>query len=495
MSFIHPLELPEIIERIGRFLPLWSQIVSADTGRFETVFVPKSFLNCTLVSKIWRQTLLPILWADFDAKAMKDVPKEVLIHYSSYFKTFYTQQKEPFLDIGCTRLQDLTLYPTPEIMNEIQQMIQSNLYLKSLKWIGPDSHTLLTSDIFTHLSHLEILSLRQWDISDSVLEKTLAPLAGTIKKLDMSWNRYFEDETQNEDEPGQGDTRDQLFNGSSGNNLDSTLVLPLLESCRVSIFVDDLRSALIVRRCPNLARLDLTIHKCLDMDGLEDQSIVELTDILRDYCPNISSLVVRGSLGLKHKEALIQDYAATNSLTELVIVGTRITQSTINAIAHHASTLETLGILNLNRTKVAVECLFQPIALCPRLKWLSIGAWSCHVPIRSIVDTLKSSNWRCCELEILDIDFLAHEDEAAGDETVTLRSIFRDSSIQGWYYHPDSVEEMDDISMRRPILEEIFESVQGLKNLRLLRWCGAVFTRSCSRATAQFDGMPFILFD
>ncbi|KAF9134661.1 hypothetical protein BGW39_006250 [Mortierella sp. 14UC] len=487
MLLLRPLELPEIVARIGHFLPLWVQELSKETHRLETVLRPKTFHACLLVSKLWRQTLLPIFWTLYDAEGMSHVPNDILKRYSHHFRNFYMQQGQVVSNYGCTLLTNATLNPSTVDMEEMRLLLRTNRGLKSLEWNGPDSSELLAIDEFAQLRQLESLSLSQWDISEGRLGLALAPLAGSLKRLDLGW---FMSVTEDGD-----------------NDLGDCPMLPHVGTLRATALPHGVDPSGIALLCPNLSRIDLTLHRCdIDADSKDGIISKRLADSLRIHCPKLSALALRGSIAQIHKDTLIRNcIAAGRGLTELVVVLSSVDKDTLDFITPHASTLETLGILNVTDEDASKENLFRMPVVCPRLKWFSVAAWSCwEVKGHDVVQALKVSTWRCRELEILDVDIQeldpdSDEETLAGNDSISLDRLFKDGPIQGWYYHSENCALQDDeserFSMSEVVVRALFEAVKGLDRLRLLRWSGAIFTRSSNRASADFDGMPFIYFD
>ncbi|KAF9388204.1 hypothetical protein CPB97_001432 [Podila verticillata] len=59
----HPLLLPEVIHRVGCYVPLWT---ASERIRDRFEFHPKQFLQCLLVCRAWRTVLSPLLWVAYD---------------------------------------------------------------------------------------------------------------------------------------------------------------------------------------------------------------------------------------------------------------------------------------------------------------------------------------------------------------------------------------------------------------------------------------------
>ncbi|KAG0068809.1 hypothetical protein BGZ89_004040 [Linnemannia elongata] len=490
---IHPLDLPEIVERIGHFLPLWTLELSGYENRQKTVFDPKTFHACMLVSKLWYDTLLPILWADYDAEGMARVPQEVLVRNTHHFRTFLLQHTEPCI-AGCTRLVQATLHPGGWCLEIVERLVQSNPGLKSLVY-DSINQCLLDPNIFSHLSQLEDLSLSGWSISEpGILSRALAPLAGSLRTLRLGGfaGIEYDDRAWDGNLSGQGRATEESYD--NGNYGDIPL-LSLVEYLRVTGPPNGFDPVGLVRRCPNLVRLDLTLNE----DNMKNKGhllALRLSDSVSQYCPSLSSFALRGGLAQERKEALIRGCAATNRLSEIVVVLRSVNQDTIDSIALHATTLETLGILNTTDDNVDLDLLFQLAAQCPRLKWFSIAAWSCsETPGRTVIEALKRSSIRRCHgLEILDVDIIepsSGNDAMEGDSDVILLSkLFENGPVDGWYYHSEKSGipgEEDDWEMSAGLVRELFNVVAmlGFEHLRQLRWTGAMFTRSSRRASAD----------
>ncbi|KAG0380967.1 hypothetical protein BGX24_002187 [Mortierella sp. AD032] len=514
MPHVHPLDLPEIIARVGYFLPLWAQVLSEHTCRVETALRPKTFLTCLLVSKLWRQTLLPILWTLYDAEGMSHIPKDTLTLYSPFFRTFHVQQGQIASNYCGTLLTSATLNPGAADLDQMRKILYTNRGLKSLEWNGPTTSEFLAIDDFTQLPLLESLSITQWNISAGRLGQALAPLAGSLKKLDLGWlegvnNRGIWDQDENES------GNDVQAMEDDNNNLGDCPILPLVETFRVSGLPYGVDPTWIVQRCPNLTRLDLTLYRN-DIEGGEEDRIISkrLADSLRNQCPKLKAFALRGSIKQEHKMTLIRNCTAAtadNGLSELVVVLSSVNKDTLDIITRHALTLETLGILNSTHEDPSMAYLFRMPVICPRLKWFSVAAWSCwEVEGQDVLRALKVPTWRCRDLEILDVDIQEPDPDFVSDEdlppagsrsdSIRVNKLFKDGPILGWYYHPENYalqvdDDGDRLSLSEAVVRGLFEAVKGLEKLRLVRWSGMIFTRSSSRTSAEFDGTPFIYFD
>lgn len=76
---VHPLDLPEVLAVVGNFLPLWEQEYDPVHNRYTTCFNLATLRACIMVSKLWHQTLLPILWTIYDYRVITDAPSKELV--------------------------------------------------------------------------------------------------------------------------------------------------------------------------------------------------------------------------------------------------------------------------------------------------------------------------------------------------------------------------------------------------------------------------------
>ncbi|KAF9153056.1 hypothetical protein BG015_004196 [Linnemannia schmuckeri] len=483
MSLVHPLELPEIIEHLGHFLSLWTQEQEQQTGPKKTVFTPKTFLTCLRVSRLWHQTLLPILWATYDAEGMEHVPTDILRRYSSNFRTFCMPRGWIlFTFVDCTKLTRLTLNSNTADIGHSRQMVRSNPGLKSLKWNGPSILPLLPCDEFASLTRLESLTLSLWDVSGGRLGRALRLLAGSIKELEIGWLTGLH-------------VQGTRWITAEGNDTeDDSLIFPCLELVRLPGLCFGPDPAEFVKSCPNLARLELTLERYKD-NYKDDEDIVRITDSLCAHCPKLRSLAVKGTIEQGLKATLIRNCATSNSLSEIIVVVPSIDSHIADSIALHASTLSTLGILNMTNGPVALDQLFQLPARCPRLRQFSVGAWYCCETGPAVLDAIRTAAWRSnSRLEVLDLDIGDIKETSKRADASTLGEMFKDGPIIGWHYHAgDSIASYKtNVRLSRAFVEDMFKSVAGFENLWLLRWCMIVFTRSSRPAEARFASLPFI---
>lgn len=316
---------------------------------------------------------------------------------------------------------------------------------------------------FRGLGKLKRLNLSQWNVSGGRLWDVLGFLAGSLKELRIEWLTGVDD-----------------IDNSSDNNNNVTAMLPLLESYHAPGLPHGPDPAAFVKQCPNLLRLALS----LDTEKVyykDDMDITCLANSLRQFCPNLRALTIRGYLTPNQKATLIRNCIANNrGLSDLVVDVFTMGKNLMDSIAVHAPTLETLGILTSTDGETKMRHFLELSVQCPRLKWFAVRACYNRESARSTLGALKAANWQCPTMEVLDLNPGDPNKEQSEDKGQMLRELFATGPILGWYFHRKASLTISnyDFFWSRTFGRELFESVQGLTNLRMVRWCGAVFTRS-----------------
>ncbi|KAG0199893.1 hypothetical protein BGX33_011325 [Mortierella sp. NVP41] len=170
MPTTNPLELPEVLFRVGYFLLLWVCRTDPFRGNLLTLFDPTTFRSCLLVSKLWYQTLLPILWCAYYSYNMTNIPSSVISKNSPHFRIFSS---------ACDHLgPHMTLA-------EQRRLVMANKDLRDLYWYGPNKIELLEPEDFVRLRSLAVLTILHWDGSGGRVGTILRAVAGTLRELNM----------------------------------------------------------------------------------------------------------------------------------------------------------------------------------------------------------------------------------------------------------------------------------------------------------------------
>ncbi|KAG0195614.1 hypothetical protein BGX28_000980 [Mortierella sp. GBA30] len=142
-SNTNPLDLPEIITRIGWFIPLWIKRPTSS----DLLLQPRDLISCLSVNSAFYAILTPILWTVYNDRAFRhpysvvdgeqgrhSAPNpDVLLKNSIHFRFFETRITDITLRYRCTQLQELTL--TRRIREDLAvELILANPDLRHLNW-------------------------------------------------------------------------------------------------------------------------------------------------------------------------------------------------------------------------------------------------------------------------------------------------------------------------------------------------------------------------
>ncbi|KAG0272645.1 hypothetical protein BGZ95_011571 [Linnemannia exigua] len=280
----HPLDIPEIIARIGEFIPLWQQDAYSHFH-----FRPKALLDATAVSKSFRQALLPVLWYTCDMSPLEsNLPFEVLVRYSYHFRILYQTLPLAPSALPCTRLLDLTISGCDP---ETRQLVRNNTHLRRLHWSGPtayclDDIPLLERDMVEGLTALEDLHLSEWDLGQ---KRALIPLLMSVRctlrtlTLDTVSGGGGDNSTNHSGTPQQlpSSFRDNIFSTDTS--------FPLLRLRELTLHLQYTQSTFLLNLvclCPELEKLAL-VAAC-------DINVGILSENLRKHCPRLHTLKVDG---------------------------------------------------------------------------------------------------------------------------------------------------------------------------------------------------------
>ncbi|KAG9072957.1 hypothetical protein KI688_000738 [Linnemannia hyalina] len=442
----HPLEVPEILTRIGQFLPLWVEQDDSNRGEKIMAFEHRTLLSSMQVSKLWYQTLLPILWFSYDGIKMSAIPQKVITRYSPYFRIFRSSgcHSGPFLS---THLVELTIYiqmMDQRISLEAQRaLIRANPRLRYLVWHGPDRTTELEMEDFVGLKSLQELRLFHWDGGERRLAKVLGAVKETIRTFEVSrikgvlpgdlsgalhrrLNPVYHPEEQEDDyiislnnyNRSNSDsnsaatmTETDLAALVQTEQEEDRLVLPYMEKIKV-IFDRNPDYVELAQCCPNLKRLTVT--------GLGHGETYRLSLCLRDHCQKLRVLVLKDVL-LPQEDAiqLLRSCLSAGGLTKIHMDVIGFEQDCISAILLHASTLEQLTIASTAEDAVDLEGVLRIMVKCEKLRSLRFML-DTSVPDVDVLEAWRAEAWACTGLEKLGLEFnyceFGYEDYSEDDD-------------------------------------------------------------------------------
>ncbi|KAF9963361.1 hypothetical protein BGZ70_007464 [Mortierella alpina] len=247
MDRMNPLDLPEIITNVGRFLPLWKH--SDNLGFYD--FSPAMLLSCTLVNKTWHDALVPVIWYVYNGFVMRSIPKGVIVKNSRHFRIFFYDRSfaGPF---ESRHLKSLVISWWDK---ELLPLVEANAgSLVSLVWKG---------------SHLRNLGLAAVDWTQSIPEDLPSSDVPPPSSPFSSQPTYPYSPRTPFVHAGDHRHQTHAIKGLRDLRLDVSM-------SKEDAFVDLLRS------CPDLENFSLYSENAEDARAL--------LPILRDYCPKLSGI-------------------------------------------------------------------------------------------------------------------------------------------------------------------------------------------------------------
>lgn len=378
------VNLPEIIQRIGWFLPLWGKNVEQGDS---IVLYPKDLVACTRVCHTWRRTLLPLLGRVYDGKEME----RWNIAWPNYLS--------PHCRLARLSTTTLLEHPIPTLLIELEvcttanhaqamQLLYSNPHLQHLSLSIPDMHG---TNIFSHtdmitalesLSCLRSLTLDsfRWcfDRFSHVINRN-----AELTSLTMSHCRGLKDI---EESLFMVNVKELYLDCAWRHNtglLDLIWDSPHLESLMVRLD----------RECP----------------------LIELCEILQERCPKVTVLKCT-RLGREEEAqsgSLIRDQIATlvasiKSMHSLELNVYELSDEICGGFLDiHAGHLERVKVVVHRDSKESVASANRILASCPDLRSFSITR-QCSDPFWydstwsfGVVSALFEKAWVCAGLESL----------------------------------------------------------------------------------------------
>ncbi|KAG0351749.1 hypothetical protein BG005_008762 [Podila minutissima] len=372
----NPLELSEIVSRIGHFIPLFT------TDQYPR-FIPKDLVAATQVSRLWYNALSPLLWSFYSGTLnwSKAGPSDELVVKNSphirYFQSFGVQ---PALaaDLQCRQLTHLSMSGyygshdeiSPEIMSNLIAMNRSRL--KQLCWYG--RYTLTYLDVETligpqPLRRLEMLSLSSWKTKNGELAKVLDSVSGTLQHLILS-----------------------SMHGVCLGDFDN-LTLPHVRDVELS-FGNDPTPGLddVLRAVPNVQRVTLYFGHHWDAKRIAQN--------IRECCLNLQEIVIHSPMEDEDLAEIIASCPPLTSIMSKMHIGLsdKVTQAILD---RHGESLESLELeTDWSSPPANVPNLARVLHSCHRLKSLQFKDLR-DVTEDELTSELLAQPWACLGLESL----------------------------------------------------------------------------------------------
>ncbi|KAG0004789.1 hypothetical protein BGZ65_012699 [Modicella reniformis] len=465
----NPLDIPEILSRVGLFVPLWvySDQNSGPNNNNRSRnrrprFNPQHLLNCILVNRTWHHIFLPILWFTFDDISIPPSvfhPVKILIRHSRHLRIFELNHSSTAAIV--------TVIPRRLLPHNLlhlglsghknhdwaKALMLQNTRLESLYWQGTSSggdyhhredeyETLDAKALSKRLRRLQDLHLEYWKL-DSNFMKLLRRNPGLRRlelhfvtgelhhhqsqaaRLDDQMNREAaieNDSDDDDDDDDEDDDEEEDEQGEQGkddtDDDDSKVQLPYLTSLTVCKDIGSGALEELVRSCPRLEELSWM--------GSVDSDLKQLARNLQECCPGLSILTYSTVEVHQDESVYATLIQVIPRLAELQIripaLGNRFTE----ALIKHASTLEILDLRILNPHENTHTNLRRILTSCHQITALSIDGWS-----RSDTD-LFSFKWACLRLTRLFLQGLHDALTREGGQMTEADDNATVAAVYGW---------------------------------------------------------------
>ncbi|KAI8604413.1 hypothetical protein EDD21DRAFT_366279, partial [Dissophora ornata] len=469
---MHALELPEILARVGFFLPLWVAPSGSNDHR-PRVCRPHTIHACILVCKFWYQTLTPLLWYVYDGAYFDKVPLELIRRHSHLIRSFKAHLAHQEGYFQCTNLVDLRISD----VSSQWDLVRLNHGLRNLYWHGKLLAHPLDVESLTQFTRMKEMTLLSWDGSKGRLAEVLRSVARTLTKLGLySICGVRPGDFMVLSDEGQGRVQ---------------LVLPHLLKLSYRInHAESTRLEDLVVCCPNLYKLSVILEGNYDL--------ARLTENIRKHCPKVRALTLKylSYTELEYEQLLqsCQTSGLVKFRANLAGFGGRI----ISAINAHASTLTQLKLEACNFIHLDINFLLEILVQCWNLK--IFNAFGLFKASREeILNGLWSKPWGCSQLQVLCLEF--HPDQGVPDPEHLLDAEsdreggYADKgegegengkaipmAIEGWYLHPQHSTMHDIMARRRNMLflTTFLRNLAGMKHLEMFRWSQIKYERSAT---------------
>lgn len=393
------LAIPEIVSLIGEFVPLWSHHFYFDYG-----FDPAALLRLSRVCKTWHQAMLPIIWRVYCNDSMHDVPEDVLIKNSFFFRTIYyrIQPSSPSWTetASFNQVKRISFAGNNEIIYQLMSRIAT---VTHLEWHSvfkdiPETTQILRSisPTLTHLCLANWTTLKYHQLLDMLCcLPRLHSLSLTTTLMDIS-------------------------NLSEGPLSITNLPIKELEWIQEQELIPSTDSPFFnhfIQCCPSLEKFAL-VASMPDTDRMppifRNPSVSNAVDWARRFCPRLQTLVVRSP---SDKEA---KYSATiavsdphpNGLLALDATIKFVDDTLVPMLMLETASLQSLRLecLEYKKASAGAEHLLQAV-LAPEFEALRFLHFKSHYRFtKEQTLLLFDTEWRCLNLQALTLEGLWSSD-------------------------------------------------------------------------------------
>ncbi|KAF9364268.1 hypothetical protein BGX34_002030 [Mortierella sp. NVP85] len=425
MAARNPLDIPEILFLVGKYIPLWHSYPSGTLYAFQ----PQDMLSCIQVSRLFQITMLPILWYMVDERIMATVPIDIIRKYTPYIRIHlnyglrsdFPTDNRPF----CAELIHLSFAEKVEKGHHVE-LIKNNPGLKSLKGSFSSAFSTHYGDTFENLKELEDFQCILDRGDNTSYQQLFRPIAPTLRTM-------------------------KLLAKSTTLNLDG-LVFPKLKELIVDLF-NEQEARILLQGSPNL--------ESLASSHFYSRKLIRV--IKTGGCPSLKNLHV----GMSDQD---QNDVAEMLECRVGFQGLELSFESFSgrlaaAINHHASSLTHLSMY---RTRYGVmwgpttsQYLHQILSTCGQLKDVVVGLVIDVTGVLMNPDHWKNPN----ALERLSMNTLGALESYIGRKM--------DEYIDGWRLPTGIMSRAHNIEF----LKAIFEAAEGFSRLRTITMDGVIYEK------------------
>ncbi|KAG0259642.1 hypothetical protein BG011_002493 [Mortierella polycephala] len=415
---IHALQIPEILELIARYVPLFYSLDDDDRDTMD----PSHLYSCILVSHQWHQCFLPHLYHYYDDRVMGSMAMPIFIlrkHAHLIRRYICLAEVQTLLDLQPKSLLGLhtntTLAGWRPAMDHL--LLKCGHQLRELTLSGTGFSEELKDDrlqALMHLPYLEELRLMRWRISTEALRGILNGCSANLSILSLGTISGF-------NEHAFGPWTGTSYSKEQEQEPQHWPWLSKLRVLQMTLdFIQSPASIHLPRICPALE----TVRLIVDQD--DDFDLTVLSRTLREHCPKLDSIMYTESYSMRNEygffpqstiyAALFKDStrklrSATLSLPE------GMDDEMLEALLSQAATLEAIELRCARSCSMGMSDIIKILASCARLK--SVVLLEANCPSRDL-DQLLTQPWACQNLQTLKIDGLG-DGKGLEDGTVRVR--------------------------------------------------------------------------
>ncbi|KAF9415978.1 hypothetical protein BGZ94_010346 [Podila epigama] len=371
------LQTPELVIRIGWFIPLW---------RYSR-FCPKDLISCITVCQLWRDVLTPLLWMVYDDSIFRNLNiSNATIHANKQHIRYmnHNEMGPPTTALQVTRLKGLSLVLTYACRPEVLDLLVMNPALVSLEMTlrsSEKSGLVTITPALLKMTNLRCLSLfgnpyLEPDILRSILD-SIQGLESLTLHIPTDTDLDFDDW--------------RLYLGIKKLRFQFRPFRPTWLFC-------------FLQHCPNVETLSITEDFRRDI-GLSRPNVLLLSKILKQHCQKVK-VVHYNECGISDALITPPTYClsliqATSNLVQLAMSMDDFPTVLCDALLHASA--YSLEVLFLKcRGSVTTETFVSAgriLSSCPKLEHLQLVIQKYPECLEEIEKALTAQPWICSHLK------------------------------------------------------------------------------------------------